>query len=90
MHPQRLARIVIDAEHLNVAQSHQQLTHTPRVSVHGDPPVLDSLAAPILGDPPHSTAYTHNPSSDLIREKPQTWMEQAVDEAATNIRRALR
>ncbi len=38
-----LAGLVIDAEHLDVAQSHQPLTHARRVRLHRDPPVIRLL-----------------------------------------------
>ena len=41
--PQRLAGLVVDAEHLHIAQSHQSLTHARRVALHRDPPVIRLL-----------------------------------------------
>ena len=70
MHPQRLTLVVVDAEDLHVAQSHQQLAHARRVVLHRDPPDSAALTAPILGDPSRSAADPYGLHSDLIREEP--------------------
>ena len=64
VHPQRLAGLVFDAEHLHIAQSHQQLAR--RVALHRDPPDCQ-LSSADLGDPrvqPRTLAL-------LTREEPE-------------------
>ena len=68
--PQRLAGLVFDAEHLHIAQSHQQLTDARRVALHRDPPDCRLSSAPILGDPSRSAADPRAPHSTLKREEP--------------------
>ena len=71
MHSQRLVNaFVINAEHFDITESHQQLAHAHRVAFHRDPPVWAAVTAPILGDPPRSTADTRNPYCPLISEEP--------------------
>ena len=67
MHPQRRARRVVDAEHLHIAQSHQQLTHAHRVNFHRDPPVI---RLPVSADSGGSLAFNRGPSQLLLH--PQT------------------
>ena len=40
VHPQRPVRLVVDADDLHIAQSHQQLADARRVALHRDPPVI--------------------------------------------------
>ena len=51
------------------AQSHQSLTHTRRVALHRDPPVI-RLSSQRRFWPSRSAADPHSPHSDLKREEP--------------------
>gem|GEM_PF-2869721 len=57
MHPQRQPTSSVDADHLNIAQSHQQLTNTYRVNFHRDPPDSQQWSAPN-----RSCAFNRGPS----------------------------
>ena len=70
-HPQ-----VVDADQINLAQAHQQLAHTRRISLHRGPPASDVVVQhPIMEDPcPHLADYRPTPShpnSPLISEEPE-------------------
>ena len=67
MHPQRLALLVFDAEHLHVTESHQQLTDARRVALHRDPPVI---RLPLSADSGGSLAFSRGPSTPSLH--PQT------------------
>ena len=67
VHPQPLAGLALNAEHLHIAQSHQQLTDARRVALHRDPP--DSRL-PISTDSGGSLAFSRGPLPPPLR--PQT------------------
>jgi len=63
MHPQRSVGLVVDAEQLNIAQSHQQLTHAYRVTHHRDPPVSDLVnSTDSGGSPAHNRGHPTTPT----------------------------
>ncbi len=69
--PQRPATVVVDAQHVDFAEAHQQLTHAYRVTHHTDPPVSDLVYDPDSGGShPTNRGHPHNPHSDLKREEP--------------------
>ena len=61
-HPQRLPGVVVDAEHLHVAQPQHQLTRAQGLSSTGILQMLGCLAAPMLGDPSRSAADGQRPT----------------------------
>ena len=64
VHPQRHPGFVFDAEDLDVAQSHQQLTDARRVALHRDPP--DSRL-PVSADSGGSLAFSRGPLPPQLR-----------------------
>ena len=70
MNTRRLIGFVVDADHLNIAKSQQELTNTYGVSFHRDPPVSRLRSAPILDDRSRSGADPHPTDSELKRVEP--------------------
>ena len=63
-HPQRRTLLVVDAEHLDIAQSHQQLAHARRVALHRDPPWLGCFHSADSGG---SLAFSRGPLRPPLR-----------------------
>ena len=79
MHPQRLTNLVVDAAHLHVAQSNQQLTHACRVKFHRDPPVFRLCNNT---DPGGSLAFSRGPSPRRLHPQTRRALLAAEDVAA--------
>lgn len=73
MQHQRLAaHTVVDAQHVDLAETCQQLTHTHRVTSHRGSSRLRRDHNPDSGGPhPPNRGHPTNPYSNLIREKPE-------------------
>jgi hypothetical protein len=67
MHPNRPTRLVVDAQHIHVGPSHQQLTHAKGVLFHQGLSDLKALNTVRLAGPPVSTRGLLHP---VISEAP--------------------
>ena len=63
VHPQRCVLLVVDAEHLHVAESHQQLTDARGVALRRDPP---DCRLPVSADSGGSLAFSRGPSCSSL------------------------
>ncbi len=87
MHPQQRARPVADAELLDIAQSHQQLTDTRRVALHRDPP---GSRLPVNADSGGSLAFSRGQPPPSPHPQTRRVGSLSRDRACGSVRPRLR